>query len=344
VTAEAGVFAQKVLIDRFISWERVEARLKQYNAINRAFPLTLLKSRINSPPYFCHYMTWRLGVWENESLFERLEELLLHAESLPKWESERGLLESAEYSDFWSLVWQLQVAEYLSSAGSDVRWCGAGPDLAVTLEKTTLFVECYTYRKAFGLRIFLQDLLAEVGSDIKLDSNWFLPFILPAELTISEFIDVAVRPFLDEDLIARLRIEALDSYPVKVVEPGGTLVVYLTGPNDQAYDPSVLSHLTGDPEVYLDLIVKEAIGNKTHSNGLATHHPNLVAVSYLLSAEAAAAIDLRGVRRPVALGPNIDALGMSLIGIDERLSRTGLILVQGGEPSNPVLNLIADSL
>ena len=101
--------SQKVFVDRFISWSLVKERLARYGALRRAFPLTLLERRRDSPPYFCHYMAWRLGTWSTETLFARLDELLLHAEALPNWEHERGLLESAEYADYWSLMWQLQV-------------------------------------------------------------------------------------------------------------------------------------------------------------------------------------------------------------------------------------------
>jgi hypothetical protein len=288
-------------------------------------------------------MAWRLGVWHNESLFERLEELLRHAETLSNWGKERGFLESAEYADFWALVWQLQVAEYLSSIGSDVRWCGSGPDLSVQLEGTTLFVECYSYRKSFGLRIFLQDVLAEVGTDIKLDHDWFMPFSLPSQKAASEFLDRTLAPFLDEARINSLRAEARKQYPVKVITPASTLVVYIDGPDVQAYDPSILPRRTGDPEEYIALILREAISAKSGSNSLATHRPNLVAVSYLLSTEASAAFDLREVRGPIELGTNIDALALSEVGIDKRLSREGLLLVKERTPPNPVLGLITCS-
>lgn len=329
--------AQRVLVEGFISWDRVRERLARYAAIGRAFPLDLLERHRASPPYFCHYMAWRLGVWSNESLFERLEELLRKAEALQSWPSERGLLESAEYADFWSLVWQLQMAEYLCLVGSDVRWCGSGPDLAAHIGGKNLFVECYTYRKSFGLRTFLQDVLAELGNDIKLDHDWFMPFSLPMPRA-SEFLDRTLTPFLDEAQMERLRAEARERYPVKVIRPADTLIVYITGPDVQAYDPSILPHRTGDPMEYIAVILREAISAKSGSNRLGDHRPNLVAVSYLLSTEAAAAFDLRDARGPVELGPNIDALAMSGIGIDEQLSRDTLILVKEGMPLNPALS------
>jgi len=337
----ASMPAQKILVDRCISWEKLEERLDRYKAIDRAFPLALLKSRTNSPPYFCHYMSWRLGVWRNEALFERLDELLHRAETLPNWSKEQSLLESAEYADFWSLVWQLQVAEHLCSVAEDVRWCGSGPDLSAEVEGTTLFVECFAYRKSFGLRIFLDDILAQVGSDIKLDHDWFMPFSLPSGGERAEFLDRALRPFLDEPHLEQLRAEARQRYPLQVVAPGSSLVINLDGPDVAAYDASLDRRRTGDPEEYIDVILREAIKAKADRNQLRTHRPNLLAVSYLLSGEAQLAFDLREKRGPVDLGDNIDALAVSAIGIDERLSRDKLLLVKEGTTPNPALPTVA---
>src|SRR6185295_13003085 len=124
-----------MLVERFVSWDRVRERLNRYPAIARAFPLTLLERHLASPPYFCHYMTWRLGVW-GETTFPRLEELLAHAESLPGWEGESSMLETSDFAAFWPLVWQLQIGEHLSAVGTDVRCGNPGPDYAVTISGT----------------------------------------------------------------------------------------------------------------------------------------------------------------------------------------------------------------
>ena len=147
---------QRQFVHRLIDWERVESRLKLYPAIKRAFPVETLKHRCESKPYYCHYMAWRLGTWENESLFQRLEELLCCAEALPNWEQEKSLLSSADFADFWSLVWQLQVAEHLCGVGTDVRWANSGPDLSVKIDNKRWYAECYTPRKSFGLLEFLR--------------------------------------------------------------------------------------------------------------------------------------------------------------------------------------------
>ena len=149
--------AQRQLVHRFISWELVEQRLQRFPAVGRAFPIECLRSRQEDPPYYCHYMAWRLGTWSSDSLFARLDELLSGAEQLRCWSAEAPLLKSAEFSDFWSLVWQLQVAEYLRTMASSVQWASSGPDLSAQVESETWYVECYTYRKSFGLMLFIEE-------------------------------------------------------------------------------------------------------------------------------------------------------------------------------------------
>jgi hypothetical protein len=95
--------AQLHLVHQSINWDCVESRLDRYPSIKQAFPLEMLEGHCESPPYYCHYMAWRLGTWQDETLFQRIEELLSCAEALPNWEHEQPLLRSAEFGDFWSL-------------------------------------------------------------------------------------------------------------------------------------------------------------------------------------------------------------------------------------------------
>ena len=149
--------AQREFVHKQIDWKRVKYRCQQYPAIGQTFTMKMLKKHCESPPYYCHFMSWRLGTWENESLFQRLEDLLCCAKALPNWECEKkSLVGSAEFSDFWSLIWQLQVAEYLCEIGTDVRWgksgkSGKSPDLSVKVGDECWYVECYMPHKSFGL-------------------------------------------------------------------------------------------------------------------------------------------------------------------------------------------------
>jgi len=333
--------AQQTLVERFIRWDLVDERLARYPSIRRAFPPDLLRRHQRTPPYFCHYMAWRLGTWSWEAFFVRFDQLLALAETLPGWAGERSLLETPEYSAFWSLVWQLQMAEYLCAVGRDVRCGNPGPDLSVDINDRRLFVECYVFRKSFGLKLFLEDVLSRVGNDIKLDHDYCLPFSLPQNDATSTFLDSALRPFLDAGELERLRVQARQRYPVVVSRPASSLVIYLDGDEPAEYDPAVVPSPTGDPDRHLDLILTEAVGQKSGANALERHRPNLVAVNYLLSTDAQVAFHLRGGARHVTLPDTIDGFGVAQgLGIDARLDRSQLRLFGARDPREPLLDAL----
>ena len=286
-------------------------------------------------------MAWRLGTWHGESPFARLDELLGRAEILQGWEDEHTILENPEFAVFWSLVWQLQVAEHLVSVGGGVRWGNPGPDLSVQIDSRRLFVECYVFRKSFGLKLFLEDVLSRVGNDIKLDHDYCLPFSLPSNDATLGFLDTALRPFLDDAGMERLRAQARQRYPVIVVRPASSLIIYLDGDDPAEYDPDAVPSPTGDPERYLEVILREAVTQKTGANSLSQHRPNLVAVNYLLSTDAHVAFHLRGRQTRVDLPESIDGFAVSLVGIDARLSREQLLLFKTVEPHDSILDAVA---
>ena len=82
-------------------------------------------------------------------------------------------------------------------------------------------------------------------------------------------------------------------------------------------------------------MLQEAVGAKENSNGLKHHHPNLLAVNYLLGSDYQTAIALRGqgvvAEMAPELGPNIDVLAVSAIGIDERLTGENLAVAIASE-------------
>ena len=53
----------RYFINRCIDWNRVRRRLERYLAIRGAFPESMLKESDDEPPFYCHYMAWRLGTW-----------------------------------------------------------------------------------------------------------------------------------------------------------------------------------------------------------------------------------------------------------------------------------------
>ena len=333
--------AQRELVHRHIDWGTVDRRLSAFQAIRRSFPLEQLKKQKDTPPYFCHYMAWRLGTWNNESPFERLEELLTVAEHLPNWKSEASLLTTADFATFWSLVWQLQVAEYLCAIGTDVQWCKSGPDLSCKFESEILFVECYALRKSFPLFKFIEEVLTKIDPDIRAEYDHCLRFNLPANSDRTQFLDSALSPLLNPKILERAKIEAQHQNPVVLSQPASSLVIYMTGPDD-SYMPGIVPNRVGDTEDYLEVILREAVRAKQNANALASHRPNLVAVNCALSIDAQLAIDMSrdlDLQLPApALGPNLDALAISTVGITERLGSYDLVPIGTSEFTCPALS------
>jgi len=318
--------AQRQLVHKLIDWEIVAQRLHMFPAIGRAFSLKLLMSHQETPPYYCHYMAWRLGTWNSESSFAHLDELLSIAEKLPCWFAEKPLLKSPEFSDFWSLFWQLQVAEYLCRIGSNVQWAKSGPDLSAQVESETWYVECYAYRKSFGLMRFIEELLNKVDSSIRAQYDLCMPFSLPSDRARSEFLDRTLSDFTNPEYIERARSTALKEYPVLLLQTfENSLVVYMEGLNSEVYVDGIVPDRTGDSQAYIKNALNEAIHAKQNNNSLDKQHPNLVAVNFSLSEDAQYAFnrayDLKLLISDIELSPSLDALAVAAVGIDERLER-----------------------
>ena len=320
--------AQREFVHQLIDWKRIQSRRDRYPAIGRAFPLETLKKRSNSRPYYCHYMSLRLSTWETESLFQRLEELLCCAEALPNWKHEKSLLSSGDYADFWSLVWQLQVAEHLCEVGTDVCWAESGPDLSVEIDGKCWYVECYTLRKSFGLLEYIREILATLDPNVHTNYDLCLPFQLPQNLDRTQFLDEVLRQSLDPGRLAKAKDNARKEYPVVLYkDPNSSLHIYVEANDPDAYRPGIVPNRTGDPKYYVECVLKEAVDAKKCSNALDDHHPNLLAVNYLLSTDFQVAEMLPHRVQSLTLpqiDPNIDALAVSTVGIDERLTREKL--------------------
>ena len=330
--------AQRKLVHKLIQWERIESRRECYPAIKEAFPLTTLKERSESPPYYCHYMSWRLGTWEDESLFQRLEKLLCCAAALPDWKHEQSILRSGDFAEFWSLIWQLQVAEYLCEVGTDVRWAKSGPDLNVKVDGTRWYVECYTPRKSFGLLRFLEELLQKLYCDVRISYDLCKPFSLPGNSGRREFLDKILRRFLDPNYLAKPRSDAETKHQVVLYKDpnSSSLHIYVEGANDACTPDIIVPKLTGDPKSYVECVLEEAVNAKMCSNCLKHCHPNLVAVN-LLNDDFQMAVMLPYRLQSLTLpqiAPNIDALAVSTVGIDKRLTRNDLKVIRDSSGSS----------
>lgn len=337
----SAALAQQVLVRQLLSWPLVEARLEQFPAIARAFPHSLLLNRRDTKPYFCHYMAWRLGTCQDERLVLRLNELLENAESLPNWKREQALIKGGDFADFWSLIWQLQVAEYLSDQGIHVSWNGAGPDLSAEVDGQRLFVECYVYRKSFGAVLFIEELIQGLGTDLRVSYDSCLPLSLPNDrASLSIELSSLMAPLVDSQALAAKRSLAQRCYPVVLSRASqGTLAISLEGPEVKAYDPLVLPQNVGEPTEYLEVALREAANAKSNSNRLASCRPNLVVVNYALSADAQMALaSLRESSHSlphVNLSENVDALAFATRGIDSVLLRQDLKLVVAKSERHP---------
>ena len=335
--------SQKQLVDRFISWPLVQERLSRFPSLASAFPLEDLQRHRNAGPYFCHYMAWRLGTWRDDGLLSQIDELLQHAERLPNWESERLRLHGRDFAEFWSLVWQLQVARYLGEVGRKVQWRRDGPDLEVHIGSEPLYVECYVYRKSFGVELFIEEILSHLGEDLRVTHHPYLPLSL-REAERESQLSQLLAPLLDETLLDRARRDSEAHYPIVLSSwPGASLSIHVDGPSVSSYDPALAKQAVGDPAWYLEVALKETASAKTKSNALDKFHPNLLAICYSLSAEAQGALArAERLAHPlphIALDEHIDALAFSTVGIDEALSKSRFRLVQSKSAENPATQI-----
>ena len=306
------------------------------------------------PPYYCHYMAWRLGTWEDESLFRRLEDLLRCAEALPEWEHEkRSLVSSTDFAEFWSLIWQLQVAEHLCEVGTDVCWGKSdqsrkSPDLSVKVGDERWHVECYMPRKSFGILKFLEELLHQFDPDIHTYYNWCLPFQLPQNSDLNRFLHEVICECCDPEKLAKVKAAAKQESPeILYKHLESSLHVYVVGDDADAYMPGIVPNETGEPKFYAEQVLRETVNAKKDSNALAEHRPNLLAVNCLLSNDWQLAMmspeRLKCLSLP-QIEPNIDALAISAVGIDKRLSQETLkVIVRSKRVEHSCLDRIASN-
>lgn len=193
--------AHKILIDRFISWDLVKERLERYKNVGKFYTLNDLQNCSNKAPYYCHYLGWRLGTWENEQWFEFFDKLLDNAITLSNWHKAR-IPQGCEFENFWSFVWELQVAQFFSnSSKASVEWTNSGPDLKINSNWGQFFVECTIYRKSFGLEEFIGELLTHLHPGIRVHHIPFTIFSLPKDKNIEFFLDELCVPFLDDSFL-----------------------------------------------------------------------------------------------------------------------------------------------
>ena len=200
-----------------------------------------------------------------------------------------------------------------------------GPDLSVEVGGERWYVECYVLHKSFSLLEFLQEVLSKIDHALGTSYDLCLPLELPRNSEVTRFLDKILTPFLDPSYLAKAKQAAMKEYPVVLYKhPGSSLHIYVEGDDAGAYCPGRIPDTAGDPKSYVEQALKEAVNAKICSNDLKHHHPNLLAVNYLLSPDFQLAESLPERMQSLTLpqiSPNIDVLAVSAVGIDARLKR-----------------------
>jgi hypothetical protein len=117
------------------------------------------------PPYCTHPFEWRLATWSRhaEGVFKRFETLLERGERVAGWEGEKGLFRDIKYGAFWSILWQLQVVDFLLDRGLAPKWQNPGPDLLISVNHLgkahEVEIECFATRQEYEPILFLEELL-----------------------------------------------------------------------------------------------------------------------------------------------------------------------------------------
>ncbi len=174
-----------------------------------------------------------------------------------------------------------------------------------------------------------------------------LPFSLPSTHNERDrFLDEILTPFVDPTFLAKAKKDAEFEYSVVLhKDTESSLHIWVKGNDPDAYMPGIVPNQTGDPKSHVECVLREAVNAKKDSNDLKNHHPNLVAVSLLLSEDFQLSLGLKPRLQSLTLpqiDPNIDAFAISTIGIDERLTKEELKVVVRTERSEcRALNQIA---
>jgi hypothetical protein len=312
--------AHFIFVKQHLNWERARERLHRYRNIAAVFPLAELQKCSDKAPFYCHYLGWRLGTWNSEEWFELFDKLLEISTGLSGWDNGSRVPGGCEFEHFWGFVWELQTAVFFADhLGLRTEWKKAGPDIQVSVDSTTFFVECTTYRKSFGLEAFIGELFRCIDPQIITAHVPFLQFSLPKGKVLGTFLSALFEPYLDPSFLPGKTHEAQRQSPVMLPIPSTATNFYaylenLDAPH-QNTDLNQMLHTAGDPEAFLEIALKEIIDGKRKANDLSRNHPNLLMVNFLPGRDWQMARSLRPVPKP-ELGETLDGVLFCVCGID----------------------------
>src|SRR3989338_1393975 len=344
--------AQKVLVKKYLDWGKVNDRLSLYEYIGKHYTLKALQKCSEKSPYYCHYLAWRLGTWKNENPFIFFNELLKHGNSIPNWNKKikkEDPSERYEYEKFFSFLWELQVAKFFSEInGVSVEWTTSGPDIKISSNGKTFYIECYTYTKSFSLELFVEELLKKIHPNINVLHTHCIKFSLPQNKNTESFLNDIFTPYLDSYFIESKVKEAENEYPVLLPTPKGidNFRIYVNGNNPDKHIPG--PNKRGRAEGYLPVCFKEAVNAKRNSNKLSQCSNVLLAINFLLSTDFQRAANEQdelnelGISEPIPFpdfGNTIDGIFFSVCGINNVPSLKNSYLKIKDGINNPILSL-----
>ena len=308
-------------IKQYLNWERARERLSRYKHIAEIFPITELQNCANKAPFYCHYLSWRLGTWQNEGWFEFFDKLLAKCVALPGWDRNSHVPGGCEFDKFWGFVWELQTAVFFAdSLRLKTVWRESGPDFQISGGTKSFFVECTTYRKSFALEEFIGELFHCIHPDIITAHTPCIQFSLPKNHEIENFLDDLFKPYLDPLFLQRKFIELKRQTPIILHVPSKikNYFVYLENLNatDHIYEMEGMLTSSGDPELFLKTAHNEIFSNKASANNLEQMRPNLLMVNFLLGRDWQLASSLRNIPEP-NLGETIDGVLFTACSIDQ---------------------------
>jgi len=283
-------YAHQRLAEKAIKWCRVERALAEYPHIANHFCVRELQQKAPFP-YFCHYLAWRMstshGYVAGDSPLALFDCLIAEAKNLPGWDRKR--LKDSSYKSFWSLLWELQVAEAFTRcpAVRGVQWLPHGPDLRIDVGGQECFAECYVYMKSCADREYIRDLLNEIDPHFQVRHRISVPMRLPTGQKLVEFLHELFEPFLDGGgFLAKLKDKARREGRADISIPQGAcnLEIYLTDPQTSPPPDPKSAQGAGAffGKGFVVDAVKKAVQNKTDRNALASNHPNVLLVNCLL--------------------------------------------------------------
>lgn len=221
----------------------------------------------------------------------------------------------------------------------------SGPDMKGVFKNETFFVECYTYRKSFGIEEFIGELFSHIHPQIKVSHVSCIPFNLPNDANkLDDFLNDLFKPYLNPAFIEEKISQSQDEYPVLLPVPSSAnnqLVVYIESDNTANYMPGRIPVSMGDPKAYIEHAIEEAINNKRKTNDLKNHRPNLLAINYLLGRDfqlaKSHALDMEAPH--INFGGTLDAVLFAVCGIDVMLTKDNCHMVACDEKNYHFLSL-----